>query len=137
VRGTVLAGIVLGGVFYAIDLRDAVAAKQAAEDAADYVRSLDPNATIWNYGRWGFSYYSEEAGMHSCNSSSRPGDWLVVGDPRFSSWPGQMERLEIVTERHVTDHLPLRTVTCYYGGRTALEHQEGPRYACMIYRLRY
>jgi len=137
VRGTVLAGIALGGAFYAIDLRDAMVAKQAAEDAAQYLRTRDPNATVWCYSLWGFSYYSEQAGLPAFTLKVRPGDWIVTGDPRYSPWPGSLDRLELVTECHVKDSLPLRTVNCYYGGRTALEHQEGPRYTCLIYRLRY
>jgi hypothetical protein len=137
VRGTVLGGILLGGGFFAIDLREAVAAKQAAEDAAQYLHTLDPQATIWSYGLWGFQYYTEQAAIHTVKLNPRPGDWLIAGDPRYSPWPGPLHRLEVVAERQVTDRLPLRTVACYYGGRTALEHHEGPRYTCIIYRVRY
>jgi hypothetical protein len=137
VRGIVLAGIMLGGAFYAIDLHEAVAARQAAEDAAHYLQNLDPHAAVWCCGLWGFRFYAERAGMRVSKQHIRPGDWLVVGDPRFGAWPGPLDRLEVMTQRHLTDWIPLRTAACYYGGRTALEHHEGPRYTYRIYRLRY
>jgi hypothetical protein len=140
VRCVVAFGIVLGWAFYGIDLRDAFATRQAAEGAARLARAEGPEGTVWYIGRWGFRYYAERAGMKPVvpdESRLKPGDWLVIADPRIiqpallidpgSTWPfGEVE---------VRDALPYRTQPYYYYGRTPLKHASGPRQAVKVLRV--
>jgi hypothetical protein len=131
--------IMLGLGFYGVDLRDALAEKQAAQQAADL---LQPQAgsTVWYVGHWGFQFYAEHAGMRPVvpgRSRLRKGDWLVMPDERITQ---QMIALhdDATALRflcRIEDSLPLRTVSCYYGGRTPLQHQEGTRVLVRIYRV--
>jgi hypothetical protein len=134
VRGLVIGSVVLGLCYYGVDLREAYAARSAAVAAARIVRERDPNATVWCCGAWGFQFYGEQAGMKLAESQLRAGDWLVVGDARFAPWTGTSHPLETMAQVQLADPIPLRTVVCYYGGRTSLEHHEGLRYSTTIYR---
>jgi 4-amino-4-deoxy-L-arabinose transferase-like glycosyltransferase len=143
VHGIAGCSMALGLGFFAIDLQDARVEKKAAENAVQHLRRLDCRATAWYCGKFGFGYYAKHAGMRPVpgqdvrgEQSPRPGDWVVIGDPRHLPWPGPKERLEPVLEVQLTDRIPLRMVPCYYGGRTALEHQEGARYSFTINRFR-
>jgi hypothetical protein len=140
VRGVALGGVLLGLVFYGVDLRDAFAEKEAAEAAARYIREQEPSAAIWYVGHWGFQYYAERAGMRAVapdRSRLRPGDWLVVPDERLNQQEIQLDERRTVLAGTVSvqDPVPLRTVSCFYGGRTPLEHHEGPRVVVALYRV--
>jgi hypothetical protein len=134
--GSTLASALLGIAFFLVDLHDARAAEKAVAKAVRRLRGVAPEATVWGYGSWGFQYYAERAGMKPAGRDVRTGDWVVLGDQRYAPWPGDMDRLEIVTVVRLDDPLPLRTVPCYYGGRTPLEHRDEPRYSASIYRVR-
>lgn len=143
------AGVALGFFFYGIDLRDAFAEKEAAEDAAAFVRARDPGARVWYVGHWGFQHYAERAGMVPIvpyQSDLRAGDWLVVPDflwappDRFGhvlaqSFHVHPTRTKLVGVREVDDGLPLQTVMGFYGGQCPLIHHEGPRVRVRVYRV--
>src|SRR5207302_1089030 len=83
VRGIAAGVMMLGFVFYGVDVRDAVAEKEAAESAAIFIRQEDSAARIWYVGHWGFQYYAERAGMMPVvpdDSRLAAGDWLVMPD---------------------------------------------------------
>ncbi|MBY0522951.1 MAG: glycosyltransferase family 39 protein [Gemmataceae bacterium] len=136
----------LGLLFWSVDTNDAYAEKRAAEDAAEFIRAREPDATIWYVGHWGFQHYAERAGMIPVipggiqrveGSRLRKGDWFVKPDWRLNQ---QMVRVskwhtEPVEDRVTADHLPLRTVQGYYGGRIPLEHHSGPRVTVSIFRV--
>jgi hypothetical protein len=133
VRGAALASVLLGLGFYGVDLWEALAQKAAADKAARWVRRRQPDAVIWYLAGGGFQYYAERAGMRRLAPGDvvRPGDWLVAD--------GSFARLAPVPDaphQRMTlgDRLPLRTVPCYYGSGTPLEHHQGPRVALTIYR---
>jgi hypothetical protein len=158
VWGVALCTIILGLVYYGVDLTDARAAKQAAESAAAFVREREPQATIWYTGHWGFQFYAERAGMKAVipddlQQRLHRGDWLVVPEPRFEQQDIrlQSDQVELVAEVSIVDTLPLRTVRCFYGTGTGvpLEHHPGPgeegsgrpgsgwpRFSVKIYRVR-
>jgi hypothetical protein len=46
------------------------------------------------------------------------------------------DRLELMTELTLGGGMPLRTVPCFYGGRTPVEHQVGATLAVRVYRVR-
>src|SRR5207253_823784 len=141
VRFAAAYGIALGFLFYGVDLRDAFAAKEAAERAAFAVRELEPDASIWYVGHWGFQHYAERAGMKPVvpdQSLLRRGEWLVGPDYRHNQQMirRDVEELALMQEIAIEDPLPLRTIMPYYGGDIPLEHHQGPRMLVQIYRVR-
>ncbi len=144
VQGVALGAVLLGLGFYWVDLLEASAQKTAADEAARISR--DPQGSgsanaIWYVGHWGFQYYAERAGMIPVvpgESRLHQGDWLVVPDRRLEQQKIDIDKnlAQILGPLTVEDHLPLRTVVCYYGSRTPLEHKEGPRFRVTIYRVK-
>ncbi len=140
VRAVAVGGVTLGLCFFVVDFSNARAEKVAADEAARWARQRGPGATIWYVGEMGFPFYAEAAGMRRAlpfGSPLRPGDWLVE-DPRFGIFPMEAlrDRLEPVADLEVFDSLPLRTIICFHGGGTPLEHAAGPQMVVHVYRLR-
>jgi hypothetical protein len=147
------AGVALGLAFFALDYGEAEAQRQAAEGAARWIRAHDEGGgQLWYVGHWGFQYYAERCGMRplvpdysppACPiplpppSHVRAGDWLVVPDPALhrQSLRLDLDKLEGRETLRVGAVVPLRTVVCFYCGRTPLEHHEGPRREIVIYRV--
>jgi hypothetical protein len=141
VQGVALGGIVLGLGVYGVDLRDGWAEREAAEAAARVVRQHQPGETIWYVGHWGFQFYAEQAGMKPVvpgRSLLRAGDWLVLPDERIIRQEVDWDKDRLCPWGEplvVQDLLPLRTVSCYYGGAAPVEHHEGPRRTVQVYRV--
>lgn len=140
VHGAVVAGVVLGFVFYGVDLREAFAQKGAAEQAARLARG--GGGTAWFVGHWGFQFYCERAGMVPVIpgvSVVREGDRLVVPAPPVNQQSIKIDpgKVRLVHELHVHDRIPLRTVPGYYGDRSSvvLEDRPGPRVSVRIYKV--
>jgi Dolichyl-phosphate-mannose-protein mannosyltransferase len=137
VHGVTAGGVLLGLLFYAVDLRDAVAQQEAVAAAVAVPR---PGATVWYVGHWSFQFYAERAGMRPVvpdESRLGPGDWVVGPDERFEQQHIDFDpdRVQLVRELTVRDALPLRTVRCYYGGFTPLQHLAGPRVVVRVGRV--
>ncbi len=135
VPATVAASVLLGLGYYLVDLREALAARTAAADAVRWIRACDPEAIIRFRGDWGFAFYAEQAGLQplSAKRPQQPGEWLISSGERINTCDAS--GLETIAKIRIGDALPLRTMPCYYDGRTALEHHEGPRYVAVIARL--
>lgn len=155
-------GICLGLGYYGVDLQEALADKQSAEQAADWIRERDPDARIWFSGYWGFQYYAERAGMRQivpftgegpaiyrypngrqvaplAPTLLRKGDWVVMPHPEVLAMPKPalgVGRVDIVETLRLADGLPLRTLRCYYAGVTPLEQRHGPRVVVRVGRVR-
>jgi hypothetical protein len=161
-RSGTLAAVTVGGVllglgFFALDTYGAWVHKAAAERPAVRVRELDGEAnaerTTWYVGHWGFQYYAERSGMRPVvrdywherpsyvplppPSTLKKGDWLVVPDDRLNPQSIELEGepLELIETLSVGGVVPLRTVSCFYGGRVALEHNEGNGLDVRLYRV--
>lgn len=146
VWGVVAFNAALGALFFAVDFHEAVQTKQAVEDVAEWIGAQSaPGSRIFYVGHWGFQYYAEQAGMIAAvdrqfykRTILRAGDWLVVPCARIAQQQFWID--EARTERaHVlsrSDGIPLRTLYCYYLGRTPLERHEGPRMQVTIYRVK-
>jgi hypothetical protein len=133
-------GVLLGFLFYKVDLDDANAHRAGAQGAAQWIREQDPQATIWYVGHWGFQYYAEHAGMKPVTPGDTvlsEGDWLVVPEARLN-------QQSLVIDADCTkpcqvveapQGLPLRTVQTFYGGYHSIEHHSGPRLSVTVYRV--
>jgi hypothetical protein len=152
--------VVLGLAFFGVDWLEANAQKDLAERAVRVIRAQSDEGTIWYVGHWGFQYYAERAGMRPVvpnfppgdyepdrgpiplppSSRLRRGDWLVFPDERIHKQCLQFPRADLeplVPPLEASDPVPLRTVVCYYAGRSALEHRPGPtRLSLTIYRVK-
>jgi hypothetical protein len=146
VRWSAVVGILLGFLFYTVDLRDAFASRAVAERAAAFVRKRDSAAMIWYVGHWGFQFYAERCGMrpvipaaHAGRQPLRSGDWLVVPSARIEQQALAIpsNKVEQIVEIVSQDWLPWRTVQCFYGTSTGvpLETHHGPRAFATIYRV--
>jgi hypothetical protein len=148
-HGALVGSIILGLLYYVVDLRDAsteklaveyVAQKIAEVNSADKHRRAEEN--IWYVGRWGFQYYAEGLGMKPVvpdESRFQEGDWLVVSEGPYFPQPvaEQISKfpMELVGQLHVGDSLPLRTMIGYYNSGIPLVHHEGPRRSVSLYRV--
>ena len=136
IREIAIAGAALGGCFFVVDMRDALAQRKVARNSVRQIHRHQPDANIWCYGAWGFKHYGMAAGMKPIvgdESAIKPGDWLVAGYQPFEPWPGS-QKFQPVGEVVARDRLPVRMMPCFYGGRTAFEHCDGPRFYSTIYR---
>jgi hypothetical protein len=134
-------GVALGLAYWGLDWMGARVQQQAAESAADWVRQHG-GGTAWFVGHWGFQYYAERCGLRPVvtqydrpgggipfppPSRLRAGDWLVVPDARLTAQGLLLEQDKLRPAAGLVIAAPvrLRTVICFYGGRTPLEHEEG------------
>ncbi len=134
-------GVALGLAYYALDWQGARVQQQAAASAAAWVREHG-GGTAWFVGHWGFQYYAERNGLRPVVTEYAPpegsipfppvsrlraGDWLVVPGPRLNAQSMVLEEDKLRPEGGlvIATRVPLRTVPCFYGGRTPLEHEEG------------
>jgi hypothetical protein len=154
VQGLAACGVALGLGYWALDWRGAWVQQHAAETAAQYVADHG-GGRVWYVGHWGFQFYAERAGMKAVvprypdwvsidgpiplppATVFTPGDWLVLPERRLEQqwvkWP--VASLELQDELQVGGWVPLRTVPCFYAGRTPVEHQEGACLAVRIFRV--
>jgi hypothetical protein len=150
--GIVLAGgVALGLAFFALDLREATAQREAVEKAAAWIADHG-GGRVWYVGHWGFQFHAERAGMLPVITEYKPdagsiplppssrlqeNDWLIVPDGRIIQQslerdPGLLREENLMV---IADSIPLRTVMCYYGGFAAVEHHDGNRVEVTIYRV--
>jgi hypothetical protein len=146
-------GAALGLAFHALDLREAQVQKAAAEEAAAWVRDHG-GGRVWYVGHWGFQFAAERCGMLPVvgryppeaglpePSLLRAGDWLVVPgglapDRRIHRQDVQLSGapLEPAATLIFEDPVPLRTVWCFYLGRTPVERHTGPRLEVVVCRV--
>lgn len=81
VRWLAAVGVLLGLVYYAVDLREAQAEQEGVDTAARWIREQDPEARIWYMGYWGFQYYAERAGMRQVAPWHGNEDWREYVPP--------------------------------------------------------
>lgn len=133
-------GVVLGFVFWVVDLREAMAQRAAPREALAAIHAIDPEPRVWFVGHWGFQYYAEQAGLLPVIpdvSRLAKGDWLVVPDGLHQQEIAvtgadidRRERLEL------NDGIPLVTGHGYYASDTPLRHHRGARLGLTLLRLR-
>lgn len=142
VAAVVVAGVVLGVAFAAIDLREAQARRDVAVAAERYVHEQAPEARIWYAGHWGFQYYAERLGMKpviSGETELQPGDWLVVPDDSIHHQKLDIDETALRNDVDIVcrDGLPWQTVWSFYGTTIGvpLEHHDGTRVRLHVYKV--
>lgn len=130
--------LLLGLAVWSVDLLEARAQQQVAEQAAAKIRSQDPAAKIWYVGHWGFQYYAEAEGMQPLipdHTLVRRGEWLVV--------PARVDQQEIQLSRShferagrvaIESRVPLTSLPEFYVGARPLQRIGEPRGAAALYR---
>jgi hypothetical protein len=158
IRGWVAASVGLALLYLVVDIHGGRGHQAAALEAAGRVQQLrgaNEEGTLWYVGHWGFQFYAERAGLHPVipdrpeerpsepplppPSRLRAGDWLIVPDGRLNQPSLDLDRapVDLVEPPLVVPAwLPVRTIPCYYGGRTPLEHQHGSCVQVRLYRVR-
>jgi hypothetical protein len=133
-------GAALGVLFWAVDYREACIIRDSAVNAAEFIRSKDPQARVWYTGHWGFQYYADRAGMQPLmggRSRVQPGDWIV--SPREVHRQhafGSEEALELIASFGAQPGLfGLRTVPHLYSGDVPIHSTQGDA-AVVILRCR-
>ena len=137
-------GVGLGLLYFTVDFAEALAGKRAAEQAGAWIRARAVDRPIWFSGPYGFELYATRDGMKPVfpgHSLLRAGDWLAINtrsaDPveGQTRYPIDQTKLKLEQRLDIQDPIPLTTVICYYLGRRSLEHQSGPRFSVLIYRV--
>jgi hypothetical protein len=130
--------VALGLAVWSVDLLEARAQRQLAEQSVQRIRAHDPGAAIWYVGHWGFQYYAEAAGMQPLipdHTLVRRGDWLVV--------PARVDQQEILLSRSVFERagnvvldsrVPLTSLPEFYVGYRPLQRLGEPRASAALYR---
>ncbi len=155
IRCGVVFTVLLGFAYWGVDLREAFAAKFAAESAVRNIREQDRNGTIWYVGHWDFQYHMERLGAHAViprypprsdtylslpsPTVFRKGDWIVRPDRGVNQqdFDFDMNHLEEMPgEIEVEDAIPWRTVIYFYGGAIPIRHHQGPRLGVKLYRVK-
>jgi 4-amino-4-deoxy-L-arabinose transferase-like glycosyltransferase len=156
-RGLVLGSVVLGFAVAARDLAEARVQLQGAEIAAEWIAEQGGRGKVWYVGHWGFQFYAERLGMKPVvprydrppdpngpipfppATVFEPGDWIVVPS-EYTVIQQQLYLDPACVEEprpwNFGGALPVRTVRCYYDGRTPLEHREGPWLTVRAYLVR-
>jgi len=135
-------GVAVGLLFFAADLSDALARRDAVRRAADQLVALgiDPQRErVWYAGHWGFQFYAESLGMKPVvpgSSRLEAGDWLVVPDgvSRQHFWipTGRATREALVESR---SRWPWSSIPSFYAGPIPLRSQPEVQLIVSVYRV--
>jgi hypothetical protein len=133
-----VAGTILGLGYYAVDLYDALAEREAFRQAVAYVLQQDPQASIRIHGTWGVVSHAEREGLAWTNNVGEDlhsGDWFIH-DPRDGKpiHPAVLPYLSKVKRIVVEDGFPLSTQGTFYSSRTPIIRLKGPRMQFVVYR---
>jgi Dolichyl-phosphate-mannose-protein mannosyltransferase len=134
----VAGGIMLGFGFYALDLYEAVAQKNAVQQTAAMI-GPHPGETVWFVGHWELQFYAEQLGYQEIvpdHSLLRRGDWLVYPEIHMSTQhigiPG--DAIAEVGDVRIDDALRL-TSGRYYASAVPLEHRDEARAWLSVHRI--
>lgn len=147
VWGITIGGMALGGLFYVVDVSEAVDEKQAVADCLERIGPQPPGTTIWHTAYWGFQFYAEQAGVRKLAPETGPGgtnpkpvhlhagDWLLVVEPPIlRDYVPLGDNFTETGRVDVSDDLPL-SVVGFYAGRTPLHHRARSRVRVHLRRI--
>jgi hypothetical protein len=137
-------GIGVGLLFFAADLSDALARRDAVRRAAEQLAMLGVDRErekVWYLGHWGFQFYAERLGMEPVvpgSSSLEAGDWLVNPDgvSRQYVWipAGKVTRVALVESR---SPWPWSSIPSLYAGPIPLRSQPEAQVVVRVYRVKH
>jgi hypothetical protein len=154
VYASIVMSVLMGTLTAAVDHGEALAHKRAAEVVVNQARELDPNASIWSIGYWGFQFYAERAGARPVT----PAMLIEAPVPYLTAWPNEMgiafprptviqagdwwvepsggipvprllsppDSLRVIDRHPVSLPVPI-TTDGYYAGAWPLHYWSGPR----------
>ncbi|MCE9530163.1 MAG: hypothetical protein K8T89_03355 [Planctomycetes bacterium] len=136
--GILVTAVLVGLVYYAIELREAFAEKRAFHQAVAFVRQQESNASIRAFGNWGFRYQMMKTGIpwsKAAGQDLQPGDWFLH-DTRYSPpiHPDVLPHLVLIKHIVIEDGFSLSTQKTYYDKGTPLIHSEKPIAEVFVYR---
>jgi hypothetical protein len=135
-------GIGVGLLFFAADLSDALARRDAVRRAADQLVTLGVDRErerVWYLGHWGFQFYAESLGMKPVvpgSSHLEAGDWLVAPDgvSRQQVWiPTTRVTREALVESR--SPWPWSSIPSFYAGPIPLRSQPEAQVVVRLYRV--
>ncbi len=139
-RTALAASVLLGLFFFGVDFASLSGRDRAFEQTVQWAAEHNPGATLWYAACAPYDVHAERLGLKwlgQPGAAPRPGDTLAIvnlaGYARAQELPhteGQTPLARLTVETL----LPLRTCSCYYCGRSAIEHHEGPLAEVAIYR---
>ena len=135
-------GVGVGLLFFAADLSDALARRDAVRRAADQLVALGADRereSVWYAGHWGFQFYAESLGMKPVvpgDSRLEAGDWLLVPDgvSRQHFWiPANRVTREALVESR--SPWPWSSIPSFYAGPIPLRSQPEAQLVVRVYRV--
>jgi hypothetical protein len=135
-------GVGVGLLFYAADLSDALARRDAVRRTAEQLTTLGADRereSVWYLGHWGFQFYAESLGMKPVvpgESRLEAGDWLVApeGVSRQKVWiPTTRVAREALVEAR--SPWPWSSIPSFYAGPMPLRSQPKAQLLVDIYRV--
>jgi len=136
-------GVGVGLLFFAADLSDALAQRDAVRRASEKLLELGADReaeSVWYLGHWGFQFYAESLGMQPVVpgiSHLEAGDWLVVPDgvSRQSVWipTGRVTREALLESRSLW---PWSSIPSLYAGPIPLRSQPEAQVVVRLYRVK-
>jgi len=136
-------GIGVGLLFFAADLSDSLARRDAVRRAADQLTALGADRereSVWYLGHWSFQFYAESLGMKPVvpgSSRLEAGDWLVVpeGVSRQPVWipTGRVTQEALVESRSLW---PWSSIPSFYAGPIPLRSQPEAQIVVQVYRVK-
>jgi hypothetical protein len=157
VPAIVAGGALLGLLYSLVDHLEASAQLSMVRQSAAWVRDQG-GGRMWSLGHWGFQFNAERAGMEALMgdyapteppapplpqpSRPRAGDWIIIPNryrvhcPQlYVEPPYTNDPVELAVTFTWDDHVPLRTIWCYYLGVVPIEGHSEPRMYVRIYRV--
>jgi hypothetical protein len=127
-RWATAASVAIAAIFFATDLDEGLAWKDAVAESIESVRKIAPEANIWYAGHWGIDYYAPMLGAKPLipdETTIRKGDWLLlfIGVHR----PTMVAPLETFDAYVVPAkfNLPWSMTSSFYGGDAPIEWRQG------------
>jgi hypothetical protein len=135
-------GVGVGILFFAADLSDALARRDAVWRTEERLVAMGldrERESVWYVGLWGFQFYAERLGMKPVvpgSSSLEAGDWLVVPEglarQHVSIPPSRVTRVALVESR---SRWPWSSIPSFYAGPIPLRSQPEAQLIVRVYRV--
>jgi len=138
-RAALAASVLFGLFFFGVDFACLSARQQAFDRTVQWFQQHNPGTTLWYAAFAPYDVHAERLGLRwigQPGAEPSPGDTIAIlnlaGYERAKT-PARIAGQTPLARLTVEPILPLRTCSCYYCGRSAIEHHEGPLAVITIY----